>query len=262
MSTPATAPSCRLAGRVAIVTGAASGIGQAVALLFAAEGARVALVDLDEARMQATAGAITTAGGTASAHVGDVADAAFADATVAAATGAWQRVDVLVTAAGISVGRSLRDTASDEWDRVFAVNVKGTFVWLKAVLPGMVERRRGAIVTVGSQLALAGGRGSASYIASKGAVISLTRAVALDHAIDGIRANVLVPGAIETPMLERSFARAPDPAAARERSRLRHPLERFGTPAECAQATLWLASDEASFTTGAILPVDGGWLTG
>lgn len=124
----------------------------------------------------------------------------------------------------------------------------------------MVHAGKGSIITVASQLALAGGRRSAAYIASKGAILSLTRSVALDYAADGIRANVLVPGAIETPFLERGFARAENRDAARAESQARHPMGRFGSPDEVARAALFLASDDSSFTTGAELRVDGGWL--
>ncbi len=246
----------RLAGRVAVVTGAASGIGRAVAELFAAEGAHVAAVDADRDGLRAVAGPAVRA------FPGDVADEAAVAEAAAAIGREWGAVDVLVTCAGLSLGGATADTPVEAWERVFAVNVRGTFLWIRAVLPGMVARRRGAIVTVASQLAVAGGRGNAAYVASKGAVIALTRNVALEHATDGIRANVLVPGAIETPMLARNFARQPDPAAAREARRARHPMGRFGTPAEVAHAALFLASDEASFTTGSLLPVDGGWLAG
>jgi 2-keto-3-deoxy-L-fuconate dehydrogenase len=126
----------------------------------------------------------------------------------------------------------------------------------------MLRSGHGSIVTVASQLALAGGRGNAVYVASKGAVVSLTRAVALDHAEDGIRANALLPGAIDTPMLRASLERQSQPAAARERSLARHPMRRFGHPEEVARAALFLASDDSSFTTGALIPVDGGWLAG
>jgi NAD(P)-dependent dehydrogenase (short-subunit alcohol dehydrogenase family) len=124
----------------------------------------------------------------------------------------------------------------------------------------MIARGKGAIITVASQLALAGGRRSAAYVASKGAVLSLTRSVALDYAEQGIRANTLVPGAIETPFLERGLSRANSPDAARAASKARHAMGRFGSPEEVARAALFLASDESSFTTGAELRVDGGWL--
>lgn len=249
----------KLAGRTAVVTGAASGIGRAVVELFLSEGARVGAVDLDEAGVRRIEERTPEA---VRAFAADVADEAAAARTVADIVATWGGVDILVTSAAISVGGSVTETAPETWDEVFRVNVRGTYVWIKAAIPPMVARRRGSIITVGSQLALAGGRRNASYVASKGAVIALTRTVALDHAADGIRANVLIPGAIETPMLERSFSRRSDPAAAREESRRRHPLGRFGTPREVALAVLYLASDDASFTTGATLVVDGGWLAG
>jgi NAD(P)-dependent dehydrogenase (short-subunit alcohol dehydrogenase family) len=205
---------------------------------------------------------IARAGGTARAFEADVADEHAAASTVATVLADWEHVDVLVTCAAVSVGGTATATSVEAWERVFAVNVRGTFLWVRAVLPSMTARRRGSIVTVGSQMAVAGGRGNVSYIASKGAVIAFTRTVALDHAADGVRANVLVPGAIQTPFLERAFARQPDREAARERSLSRHPLGRFGTPEEVARAALYLASDDSAFTTGTLLVVDGGWLAG
>jgi NAD(P)-dependent dehydrogenase (short-subunit alcohol dehydrogenase family) len=252
----------RLAGQVAIVTGAGSGIGRAVSQLFAAEGARVAAVDQDGPAALAVERGIAASGGTAHAFAADVADEGAAASTVAAVLAEWQRVDVLVTCAAVSVGGTATATSVEAWDRVFAVNVRGTFLWVRAVLPSMTARRRGSIITVASQMAVAGGRGNVSYTASKGAVIAFTRTVALDHANEGVRANVLVPGAIQTPFLERAFARQADPAAARARSRDRHPMGRFGTPEEVARAALYLASDDSAFTTGTLLVVDGGWLAG
>lgn len=241
----------RLASKVALVTGAASGIGAGIARTFEREGAQVALVDCDGAGLRAVAAEMKAP----LVFEGDVADGAFAAATVAA----LKRVDVVVTAAGMSVGKKLADTTEEEWDRVFAVNAKGTFLWLRAALPKMIAGGGGSIVTVASQIALSGGRGSASYGASKGAVISLTRSVALDYAADGIRANAIAPGAVDTPFLHRSFVRQPDPEAARQRSLDRHPMGRFGTVEEVAKAALFLASDESSFTTGSVLMVEGGW---
>jgi 2-keto-3-deoxy-L-fuconate dehydrogenase len=252
----------KLAGRSAVVTGAGSGIGRAIAELFHREGARIAAVDRDAEALRELERALGGAPGTLQAFTADVADADAAAGTVTAVEAAWGSVDILVTCAAISLGGTVPATRPEAWEEVFRVNVRGTYLWLRAVIPRMVAQRRGSIVTVGSQLALAGGRGNASYVASKGAVIALTRAVAVDHATDGIRANVLIPGAIETPMLERSFGRQPDPAAARTVSQRRHPLGRFGTPREVALAALYLASDDASFVTGSLLAVDGGWLAG
>lgn len=240
----------KLAGKTALVTGAASGIGAEVARTFAAEGAKVALVDCDRI-------AAPPAGGLA--FEGDVADAALADRVVGEMMKSWGRVDVVLTAAGLSVGKKLGDTTDEEWDRVFAVNARGTFLWLRSALAPMIAGGGGSIVTVASQIALSGGRGSASYAASKGAVVAMTRSMALDYAADKVRANVIVPGAIDTPFLHRSFARQADPEAARRRSLDRHPMGRFGTVDEVAKAALFLASDDSSFTTGSVLMVEGGW---
>ena len=241
----------KLAGKTALITGAASGIGAEVARVFEREGATVALVDRDGEGLRGLAAELKAA----QPFEGDVADAGFVAATVAA----LPRIDIVLTAAGMSVGKKLGDTTEEEWDRVFAVNAKGTFLWLRAVLPGMVAGGGGSIITVASQIALSGGRGSASYGASKGAVLSMTRSVALDYAADKVRANAIVPGAIDTPFLRRSFVRQPDPEAARQRSLDRHPMGRFGTVEEIAKAALFLASDDSSFTTGSVLMVEGGW---
>ena len=252
----------RLEGKVAVVTGGGSGIGQASAVLFAREGARIAVVDRDAAGVDETLSLIRDAGGEAVGCVSDVGLAGAADAEVARLLDLWGRIDILMTAAGISVGGTVLTTAPEAWDDVFRVNVSGTWLWARAVLPGMRRQGRGAIVTVASQLAMAGGRGNSAYIASKGAVVSLTRTMALDFAEDGIRVNAILPGATDTPMLARSFGRRDDPEAAREASRLRHPMGRFGQVEEMAEAALYLASDAAGFTTGVCLPVDGGWLAG
>ena len=252
----------KLENHVAVITGAASGIGRAIAELFAKEKAIVAIVDIDEANLQAVAEAIRSKGGTALPFVGNVVEKKLAAETIASVVREFGRVDSLVCSAAASVGKILTDTSEDEWDRVFSVNVKGTFLWCKAALSHMTHAGGGSIVTVASQLALAGGRGSASYIASKGAIVSMTRSIALDYAANGVRANVLIPGAIQTPMLEQSFARQPDPEAMRQRVTARHPLGRIGKAEEVALGALYLVSNDSSFTTGALLPIDGGWLAG
>ncbi|MGF1600353.1 MAG: SDR family NAD(P)-dependent oxidoreductase [Acidimicrobiales bacterium] len=268
----------RLAGRVALITGAGSGIGRATAELFAAEGAAgVVLVDVDPDGLAATAAAIERAGGDGTVDedgpraatggrvmtvAADVTDEDIPAATVAATLDRFGHLDVVVTAAGISRGRSIVDTDPDVWHRVLAVNLTGTYLWLRAALPPMLERGRGSAITVSSQLAVSGGRANAAYIASKGAILSLTRTTALDCAGRGVRVNTILPGATETPLMERGFAELDNPESALAWSRRRHPLRRFGRPDEIANAALYLASDESSFVTGTELRVDGGWTAG
>lgn len=243
-----------------MVTGGGSGIGAATARLFAREGARLAVVDRDAAGADATVAAIRGAGGDALALVSDVADPESSLAGTAAVVERWGRLDSLVAAAGFSCGGTVLTTDPADWDSVFRANVGGTWLWSRAVIPAMQRGGGGAIVTVASQLALAGGRGNAAYIAAKGAILSLTRTMALDHAADNIRVNALVPGAIDTPMLRRSFGRSSDPVATEQASRERHAMRRLGQADEVAEAALFLASPASSFVTGTALPVDGGWL--
>ncbi len=242
----------RLDGMVAVVTGGASGIGLASARMFAECGARVAVVDRDGAALSRLAGTLDVMA--IEADVGDPDAVAEAHAEVRAALGP---VTLLMTSSGISNGKSVEDCAPGEWDDIFRVNVTGTYLWIRAVLPGMGPGS--AIITVASQLAIAGGRGNAAYIASKGAVIALTRSLAVEVAPRGIRANCLAPGAVETPLLARAFARAQDPEAARANSEARHAMQRLGRAEEIAHAALYLAGTGASFVTGVVLPVDGGW---
>jgi len=250
----------RLKDRIAVVTGAGSGIGRASALSFAREGALVALVDRDEVGMNETLQAVRDAKGQGSAHHGDVGDGDFAKATVEEIVSRHGRLDVLMTAAGWSCGGTVVTTDPSDWDAIFRTHVGGTWLWARAAVPQMQRQGKGAVVTIASQLAIAGGRGNSAYIAAKGAIISLTRTMAVDFATDGIRVNAIAPGAIETPMLKRSFARHADAEAVRETSRNRHAMKRFGQAEEVAEAALYLASDASSFTTGTVMAVDGGWL--
>lgn len=246
----------RLQGRTAIITGAGSGIGRASAKLFAEEGAHLALVDRDAAGLEETLSLVREA----TTHVGDVGDASFAETVAGDVATRHGRLDVLMTAAGFSCGGTVLTTDPADWDAVFRANVGGTWLWARAAVPQMQRQGNGSIITLASQLAIAGGKGNSAYIAAKGAIVSLTRTMAVDFATDGIRVNAIAPGAIDTPMLRRSFARHANSDEVREASRNRHAMKRFGEAEEIAQAALHLASDASSFTTGTVMVVDGGWL--
>ena len=249
----------KLKDRVAIVTGAASGLGAASARLFAAEGAQVALVDLDEKGLGQVAADIESRGGQALPVTADVSNAGQAREGVGRVMATWGRIDVLLTAAGISLGGTVDSLDEATWDKTFAVNVKGTYLWIHHAIQPMIAARSGTIVTVGSQLAQSSLGKNAAYVASKGAIASFTKTIAVDHARQGIRINALMPGVIDTPMPARSLQRQPDPEAARAFWRQRHPMGRIGQPEEVAKAALFLASDDSSFVTGTLLFVDGGW---
>lgn len=249
----------RLQGRTAIITGGGSGIGRASAVLFAQEGAFVALVDRDAAGLQETLAAMPNANA-AALHVGDVGDADFARTVVKDTVERRGQLDVLMTSAGFSCGGTVITTDPADWDAVFRTNVGGTWLWARAAVPQMQKQGKGSIITLASQLAIAGGKGNSAYIAAKGAIISLTRTMAVDFATDGIRVNAIAPGAIDTPLLRRSFARHADPDPIRKTSMNRHAMKRFGQAEEIASTALHLASDASSFTTGTVSVVDGGWL--
>jgi 2-keto-3-deoxy-L-fuconate dehydrogenase len=252
----------RLPDKVAAITGAASGIGRATALLFAQHGARLLLADRDHAPLEALADELRAAGHDVLTLVCDVADPGAAERGAQLALGAWGRIDVLMTAAGFSTGGTALTTSLENWHAVLRVHLDGTWLWARAVLPAMQAQGSGSIITVASQLARAGGRNNTAYITAKGGILAMTKTMSNDFAESGVRVNALLPGAIETPLLNRSFNRNADPDAARERSRARHPIGRLGRPEEVADAALYLAGDAASFTTGLELAVDGGWLAG
>lgn len=244
-------------GRVGLVTGAASGLGRSIALGLAAEGARLVLMDRDPAGLAEVAKHCPAA----FSLVGDVSQGADM-ARAAAALDALGEVSLLVTAAGM-LGPTvpLADVTEDAWDRLFAVNVKGTWLALKHVLPRMIAAGGGAVVTLASGAGLAGNATFPAYSASKGAVVLMTRSVAASHTAQGIRANCVCPGPIDTPMLRETFAAAGDGAADREAFfRARNPMGRFGAADEVGAAVLFLLSDAASYINGVALPVDGGRL--
>ena len=244
----------KLKDKVAIITGGASGIGAATARLFAAEGAKVALVDQSEEGLSTVA-----AGLDAITIQADVSSDAQARAGVARVIEKWGRIDVLMTAAGMSTGGTVDAIDEAAWDRTFDVNVKGTFLWIHHAIQHMIAARSGAIITIGSQLAQSSPGKNAAYVASKGAIASFTKTMAVDHARQGIRVNALMPGVIDTPMPARSLKRYVDPDKMRAYWNERHPMGRIGQPEEVAKAALFLACDDSSFVTGHLMFVDGGW---
>ena len=250
----------RLKDRIAVVTGGASGIGLASAQLFMREGARVAIVDRDVAAVRDDFD--NTEPSTPLMLAGDVGDEQTVAAHAQAVTDHFGGFDILLACAGWSTGKGVSDSTLADWNAVIATNLTGSFLWSRAAIGAMRASGGGSIILIGSQLAFAGGRANAAYLAAKGGVAALARCMAVDHAGDGIRVNTIIPGAIETPLLDRAFQRAQDPALARAKSVARHPLGRLGTAEEVAQAALYLASNESSFTTGSCLMVDGGWLAG
>ena len=241
------------ADRVAIVTGGASGMGAATVRRLATDGAHVVIVDRNTDLAWEVAAQV---GGTAMA--GDVADSSFCDGTVAAAVRQFGRLDVLVNAAGVIVRASGEHTTDEQWARIMGVNVSGTFFMCRAALRVMKERGSGAIVNFGSIWGDLGSVGVAAYCASKGAVHNLTRALALDHAGDGIRVNAVCPGEVNTPMLQSERAEAvTDELLAHIAATV--PMGRLAEPDEIARVVCFLASDEASYMTGALVSVDAGY---
>jgi NAD(P)-dependent dehydrogenase (short-subunit alcohol dehydrogenase family) len=247
----------RLQGKVAVITGAGSGIGRESALLFAGEGARVVVAEVHEGNGRRVVEEVRAAGGEAIFHRADVSKAADAQSMVEAAERTWGRLDVLFNNAGIFPDRdgSVVDTDEETWDLVMRVNLKGVFLGCKFAIPAMLRAGGGSIVNTASFVALIGAATpQIAYTASKGGVLSMTREIAVEFARKGIRANALCPGPVDTPLLQELLS---DPA--RRARRLVHiPPGRLAQAKEIAQAALFLASDESSYVNGATFTVDGG----
>ncbi len=248
----------RLDGKTALVTGAGSGIGEAIALCFAAQGASVWVVDRDEPQGSATVAAIRAAGGRAELACVDVSDTA----AVLALAGRLPGLDILVNNAGIGHVGNLLGTEAADLDRMYAVNVRGPFNFCRAFVPAMLERRRGSVISMASIGGIVAVRDRLAYTISKFAVVGLTKSLALDHSHQGVRFNCICPGRVETPFVKKRIAEYPDPQKAYREMASTQLNGRMAKPAEIAAAALYLAADESEMVTGSSLLIDGGWSAG
>ena len=248
----------RFEDRTVIVTGGGGGIGGATCRRFAGEGARVAVVDRAAAAAAKTAGAIAAAGGTAIPVTCDITDRASVDAAVARTEAELGPVDVLVNNAGWDLFKPFTTTTPDDWDRIIAINLVGALHLHHAVLPGMVERKRGRIVNIASDAARVGSSGEGVYAACKGGLVAFSKTMAREHARHGITVNVVCPGPTDTALLAEVVDGAADPEKLREAFRRSIPLGRIGDAEDLPGAILFFASDDASFVTGQVLSVSGG----
>jgi len=248
----------RLRDKVAIITGAAAGIGAASAKLFAREGAKIVPVDIDGAALQPLCRTISEIGGKCLASVADVSRRDHVQKVVDDALESFGRIDILFNNAGIVPPGKIDAIGEDDWDRAMAINVKSMYLFSHLVVPQFKRQGEGIILNTASATALRAVTDRACYTATKAAVVGLTKSMALDYVRDNIRVNCLCPGTIDTPSLGQRLAAFPDPIAARANFISRQPLGRLGTADEVAQAALYLVSPEASFITGTAFVIDGG----
>ncbi len=253
----------RLKDKVALVTGAASGIGQATALLFGQEGAKVMCADIDGEGAERVARQIADGGGEGASLQADVSQAADAERLVRETAERWGQLDVLVNNAGIYFVLPLTQVPEEEWDRLMGINLKGVYLGCKYAIPEMVRQGKGAIVNTASIAGLRGAGNWTTYSASKGGVVQLTKSLAMELARLNVRVNCVCPGIIDTGMLDQAVVmRGVKKAELAATIGESHPMGRIGRPEEVAAVILFLASDEASFITGVALPVDGGLWAG
>lgn len=251
----------QLQDKVAIITGAGAGIGRACCLLFAAEGANVVAVDLDPVALSSLAEEVRRPGGKIQTVTiqADVSRAEDVERVVSVTTENFSAIDILFNNAGIVPHGKIHETTESDWDRTMAVNVKSMYLMSHAVVPIFLKRRSGVILNTSSAAALRSVVDRAAYSASKGAVLALTKSMAIDYVRDGIRVNCLCPGTIDTPSLRQRLAAFADPEEARKQFVARQPMGRLGTAEEVAKAALFLVSDDAKFVTGTAFSIDGGF---
>jgi len=248
----------RLRDKATLITGIASGIGRATAIIFAQEGAKIVGADIDQEKGLEAIEVIERAGGEAIFVKANVSETRDVKRLVKKAL-VYGRIDVLFNNAGVELVKKLKDTTEEEWDKIIKANLRSVFLCCKYVIPEMIGR--GGVIINNSSVAGLVGSFSSAYSASKGAIIAFTKTLAVELAPDNIRVNCICPGAIETPMLHRVLEKQGDPELIR-RERIRsYPMGRFGKPEEVAQAALFLACDESSFVTGAVVAVDGGFIS-
>ncbi len=252
----------RVFGKVAIITGGGTGIGRACALLFASEGAKVALAARRRDKVEAVAREIIAAGGEALAVECDVTDKVSVERAVRAVEERFGRLHVIINNAGAVHVGSVEETSDDDWNRVISVNLNGTFLMSRAGIPVLRRAGGGSIINIGSYLGLVAIKQRAAYCASKGGVTLLTKAMALDHAHENIRVNCICPAMVETEMALGAMSRTPDPAAYRRLRESQIPIGRLGRPEDVANLALYLASDESTWMTGVAIPLDGGVTAG
>jgi meso-butanediol dehydrogenase/(S,S)-butanediol dehydrogenase/diacetyl reductase len=249
----------QLRDKVAVITGAGAGIGRASCLLFAAEGAKVIAVDLDPAALSSVAEEVRRTGVTILAIQADVSRAGDVERVVSTASENSLVINILFNNAGIVPHGKIHETTETDWDRTMAVNVKSMYLMSHAVVPIFLKHGGGVILNTSSATALRSVVDRAAYTTSKGAVVALTKSMAVDYVRDGIRVNCLCPGTIDTPSLKQRLAAFPDPEEARKRFVARQPMGRLGTAEEVARAALFLVSEDAKFITGIALSIDGGF---
>lgn len=248
----------RLAGKVALITGGTSGMGRATAALFAKEGARVAITGRDEVRGRVALHEIKSAGSEGIFVRADVRSSDDCRRSVEETLRAFRRLDILFNNAGVFYPHTVPDCPEEEWDLTVDINLKGTFLMSKHALPVMIAQKSGVIINNSSGWGLVGGDAAAAYCASKGGVVLLTKAMAIDHGRQGIRVNCICPGDVDTPMLPEDAKQRGMAWEEYLKGAANRPLGRIGQPEEIAKAALFLASDDSSFMTGSTLVVDGG----